>query len=101
MLYTVQNFCHYVESDLNALIEEIAGISRNVSDEEKKAYRASYPVVASMLAKAMKKNPSLGNVNISTMNMALEYKLPAASAWCDLVLLGDGKNDKQQVVVIE
>ena len=33
--------------------------------------------------------------------MALEYKLPAASAWCDLVLLGDGKNDKQQVVVIE
>ena len=101
MLYTVQNFCHYVESDLNALIEEIAGISRNVSDEEKKAYRASYPVVASMLAKAMKKNPSLGDVNISTMDMALEYKLPAASAWCDLVLLGDGKNHKQQVVVIE
>lgn len=54
MLYTVREFCSYVQDDLNGLIDEVAGITRYVSDEEKKAYAGSYPIVASMLAQAMK-----------------------------------------------
>ena len=50
MLYTVREFCSYVQDDLNGLIDEVAGITRYVSDEEKKAYAGSYPIVASMLA---------------------------------------------------
>lgn len=38
MLYTVREFCGYVQDDLNGLIDEVAGITRYVSDEEKKAY---------------------------------------------------------------
>ena len=101
MLYTVRQFCEYVETDLNALVEEVAGINRNVSDEEKKAYKGSYPVVSEMLSKAMQTNPAIGEAHISSTQMLLEYKLPAASAWCDLVILGDSKTGKHQVLIIE
>ena len=101
MIYTVQEFCEYVDTDLNTFIEEVAGISRKVSDEEKKAYAGSFPAVAKMLNQAMRKNPSVAQAHISTTQLLLEYKLPAASAWCDLVLLGDSPEGKQQVIIIE
>ena len=34
MLYTVREFCSYVQDDLNGLIDEVAGITRYGSDEE-------------------------------------------------------------------
>lgn len=43
MIYTIQEFCDYVLEDLNAFIDEVAPLCRNVSDEEKKAYAGSYP----------------------------------------------------------
>ena len=64
MLYTVREFCGYVQDDLNGLIDEVAGITRYVSDEEKKAYAGSYPVVADMLVQAMKKQPAIGDAHI-------------------------------------
>ena len=101
MLYTISQFCQYVSTDLNGLIDEVANISRNVSDEERKAYAASYPIVSQMLTLAMQKNASFGDAHISTTDMLLEYKLPAASAWCDLVLLGNNANGGNEVVIIE
>lgn len=101
MLYTVREFCSYVQDDLNGLIDEVAGITRYVSDEEKKAYASSYPVVASMLAQAMKRQPAIGDAHISTTELLLEYKLPAASAWCDLVLLGANAENRKEVIIVE
>lgn len=101
MIYTVQEFCEYVDTDLNAFIEVVAGISRTVSDEERRAYAGSYPAVANMLNHAVRKNPSVAEAHISTSQLLLEYKLPAASAWCDLVLLGDRPDGKHQVIIIE
>ena len=101
MLYTIKDFCSYVQEDLNGLIDEVAGITRYVSDEEKKAYAGSYPVVASMLAQAMKKQPAVADAHISTTELLLEYKLPAASAWCDLVLLGSNEENRKEVIIIE
>ncbi len=101
MIYTVQEFCDYVDTDLNAFIDEVASIGRNVSDEEKKAYAGSYPAVATMLNAAVRQNPKVAQAHISTSQLLLEYKLPAASAWCDLVLLGDTKEGKHQVIIIE
>lgn len=98
MLYTVREFCGYVQDDLNGLIDEVAGITRYVSDEEKKAYAGSYPVVADMLVQAMKKQPAIGDAHISTTELLLEYKLPAASAWCDLVLLGANEENRKEVI---
>lgn len=101
MLYTVREFCSYVQDDLNGLIDEVAGITRYVSDEEKKAYAGSYPIVASMLAQAMKRQPAIGDAHISTTELLLEYKLPAASAWCDLVLLGANAENRKEVIIVE
>lgn len=101
MLYTVREFCSYVQDDLNALIDEVAGITRYVSDEEKKAYAGSYPVVSDMLTQAMKRQPAIGDAHISTTELLLEYKLPAASAWCDLVLLGANRENRKEVIIIE
>lgn len=96
MIYTVQKFCNSVNNDLNAFVNQVASLSRNVSDAEIEAYKGSYPFVASMLSKAIENNPS-----ISTSQLLLEYKLPAASSWCDLVLLGDNKEGNHQVIIIE
>lgn len=101
MIYTIQEFCENVSEDLNAFIDEVASLSRNVSDEEKKAYAGSYPAVANMLNSAMKKNPSVAKAHIAISNLLLEYKLPGASAWCDLVLIGDKKDGNHQVIIIE
>lgn len=101
MLYTISQFCEYVSTDLTGLIDEVANISRNVTDEERKAYAASYPVVSHMLTLAMEKKPSIGDAHISTTDMLLEYKLPAASAWCDLVLMGNNGQGGNEVVIIE
>lgn len=99
-MYTVHEFCQYVEDDINGLIEEIAGITRVVSDEERKAWAASYSEVSKMLSLCVKRRPEISQVHISTSNLLLEYKLPAASAWCDLVLVG-AKQEQKQVVIVE
>lgn len=101
MIYTVQKFCDIVERDLNGFIEQIEyETSRNVSAEEKRAWASSYKCVSRMFASAIKKKPSFADVQVSSTDVLLEYKLPAASAWCDLVLLGSLCN-KKKVVVLE
>ena len=52
-----------------------------------------------MLNKAVTLNPRLSQVHISTNNLLLEYRLPAAPAWCDLVLLGKGYGSKQVLII--
>ncbi len=100
MILTVDKFCEYVETDINGLIEELSGINRVVSDEEKRAWMVSYKCVSMMFSKAMKENPKIANAQVSTTNVVPEYKLPASSSWCDLVLLGKGQG-KNQVLIIE
>lgn len=100
MIYTVNQFCNFVEQDLNGFIEELAyETNRNMSDTEKRNLSESYGQVSQMLAIAKKKRPAIGQVNITTTNLLLEYKLPAASAWCDLVMIGKGYGQKQVVIV--
>ena len=100
MIYTVNQFCNFVEQDLNGFIEELAyETSRNMSDDEKRHLSESYGQVSQMLAIAKMKRPSIGDVNIMTTDLLLEYKLPAASAWCDLVMIGKGFGQKQVVII--
>lgn len=100
MIYTVNQFCDFVEQDLNGFINELAyETNRNMSDQEKRNLSESYGQVSQMLAIAKNKHPQIGNVNITTTNMLLEYKLPAASAWCDLVMIGKGYGQKQVLII--
>lgn len=102
MIYTVDEFCKNVARDSNCFIAELEReTNRNMSDQEKKNLSESYCQVSKMLAIAKTKCPEIANVNITTTNLLLEYKLPAASAWCDLVMIGKGDNNQKQVVIIE
>lgn len=101
MLMTVGEFREYVRSDINGLITSVAKVSRNVGDNEKQELNASYIQVSKMFGKAIEVNPEFANVNIGSSEMLLEYKLPSASAWCDLVLLGDDNKDNHQVIIVE
>lgn len=100
MLYTVNEFCKYISQNR---FEELADLifgdtGRALGDNE----RESYGEVSKMFTKAMKANPAIGEAHVCIdTNMLLEYKLPSASAWCDLVLLGLNGNDKNQVLIIE
>ena len=101
MLMTVGEFREYVRSDINGLITSVANMSRNVSDNEKQELNASYIQVSKMFGKAIEVNPEFAKVNIGSSEMLLEYKLPSASAWCDLVLLGDDESNRHQVMIVE
>ncbi len=101
MLMTVGEFMDYVRGDINGLIDSIAMMSRNVGMNEKKELNASYIQVSKMFGKAIEANPEFAKVNIGSSEMLLEYKLPSASAWCDLVLLGDNNEDNHQVIIVE
>lgn len=101
MLMTVGEFREYVRSDINGLITSVAKVSRNVGDNEKQELNTSYIQVSKMFGKAIEVNPEFANVNIGSSEMLLEYKLPSASAWCDLVLLGDDDKDNHQVIIVE
>lgn len=51
MIYTVNQFCNFVEQDLNGFIEELVNeTNRNMSDNEKRNLSESYAQVSRMLA---------------------------------------------------
>ncbi|MCF0186690.1 MAG: hypothetical protein HUJ98_09425, partial [Bacteroidaceae bacterium] len=87
MILTVRDFCSYIEDDeLDVLAQQVTQSTARPIDEN---VRESYSEVSKMLTKAMKKNPAIGDCHIAyDTSMVLEYKLPSASAWCDLILLG-------------
>ena len=101
MLLTVSKFCESVRGDLNGLIHQLdMETSRVMQDIERRELASSYQQVAVMLGAAMKVNPAVAGATISTTGTILEYNLPKASAWCDLVLVGDGVS-APEVIIIE
>lgn len=96
MIFTVKDFCNQVNTNLNSMIAQIARINRNVTATEIKAMMHSYPEVSKLLQAVISKNPNFADAHI-----ALEYQLPAASAWCDVVLLGKNNKNENQVIILE
>lgn len=104
MMFKVSEFCRFAQQP--ATLKRLFGklrenTSRIMTDNEVKELSESYPQVARMLTLAQKIEPSFGDVNITMSNLLLEYRLPGAPAWCDLVLIGRDKNDRQNVMIVE
>ena len=102
MIYTISDFCRYVEQDVNGFMDKLSEETRVANDYEKIQLSQSYKQVSIMLTQARKQNPKIAEAHIGAMtkNLLLEYQLPASSHTCDLVLLGKGKGS-YQVYVIE
>lgn len=101
MLLKVSQFCQAVVGNMNGMIQKLqTETGRFMSDTEKQELSSSYLLVARMLNYAQSKNTNIGDVYISTTNLMLEYHLPKASSWCDLVMLGMG-DEHPEVIIIE
>lgn len=100
MLLTVSTFCDAVTRGMNGLIARLEkDTSRFMTDREKKELAESYRAVSRMLTAAMDVNPSVAGATISTTDAVLEYHLPKASAWCDLVLVGEGASSPEVIII--
>lgn len=98
MLMTVQEFRRHVESGLDPLITQLQCLTGRAGEEESNAWRASLPRLADALAA-----PAFSQLSVyfpESQFLALEYKLPAAAAWCDVVLLGR-TGDRPAAVLLE
>lgn len=86
MLLTVSEFRETIRSDRSAFIAALQTETGRSGDEEREAWESSLPALADVLAA-----PVLGPLHLYFAGhgyLALEYQLPAASSWCDVVLLG-------------
>lgn len=95
---TVREFIEMTRSAMPSLVERLQDETGRFGDEEVKAWQASLPVVAQTLERA-----DLGGFHVQlgsrSGNVALEYRLPAASSWCDVVLLGRGESAPAALMV--
>lgn len=98
MLLTVSEFRSAIRSDRPALIAALQAATGRSGEEERQAWESSLPALADALAA-----PGFGAFHVYFAGhgyVALEYQLPAASSWCDVVLLGR-KPDVPSAVIVE
>src|SRR5687768_7868218 len=98
MLLTVAEFRERAQKGLPSLVAELAYTTcRAASDEEQAAWAASLPSFAQALSSA--ELQSLHLFFQGAGQLSLEYPLPAASYWCDAVLLGRTQKGSSAVIV--
>lgn len=98
MLLTIGEFVHSVDRNLSGLIDRLTNTTGRSSPMEIEAWRRSLPKLSTALSA-----PEIGQLHLQlgdTGGLALEYRLPASSAWCDAVILGK-KKSTPGVVMIE
>jgi hypothetical protein len=98
VLIDVRSFCQRVESDLNGLIDDLQSLTGRYGTSETMAWQASLPKLSVLLAK-----PHLQDFHLylsESGSLSLEYRLPASSSWCDVVMLGRGPK-KPAAAIIE
>ncbi|MCC6242134.1 MAG: DUF2075 domain-containing protein [Gemmatimonadaceae bacterium] len=98
MLTTVGSFRSRVDNDCDGLISELQELTGRYGEDEATAWRRSLRQL-SRIFRADSFRP-LHLYFGSRGNLALEYQLPSASSWCDVVLLGRHAN-KPSAVILE
>ena len=101
MIFTIDTFCDRVASDMNGLIDELMFTTGRDTPAERQAWQKSLPRMSVVLAQAQELNQKIRGAHLYLGSVTLEYKLPAASAWCDVVLLGRNAQGQAQVVIVE
>lgn len=97
MLLTVSEFQKTVHADLPSLIDELRVETGRGGAEEAHAWQSSLPKLAEVLD-----DPSLQSLHLYLGGhgyLSLEYQLPAAASWCDVVMLGRGPAGPSAIIV--
>lgn len=99
MLLTVNEFSSLARRSITNLVKRLQRETGRVGSEEEAAWRESLPRLAHVLDDA-----DLGDFHLHlesrSGDLSLEYRLPAASSWCDVVLLGRGP-DRPSAAILE
>lgn len=98
MLLTVSEFRNRVDFDLQNLVKDLQDKTGRRNPQEEAAWKASFRKVRLAFS-----SPSFDDLHLyfgERGNLSLEYRLPAASSWCDMVLLGSHRG-LASVVIIE
>jgi len=98
MLIRIDEFRQRVASDCDSLIADLQQLTGRYGSEEARAWKSSFSKLSHVL-----QGPSFQPLHLyfgGRGNLALEYQLPAASSWADVVLLGQHES-KNSAVIIE
>jgi uncharacterized protein len=98
VLLTIRDLRNRVANNLPALVDELRDLTGRYGESEAQAWESSLPQLASALA-----SPSFHQLHLyfgGEGSLALEYRLPASSSWCDTVLLGSHRG-KPATVILE
>ena len=93
MLITIEEFRRRVASDSGALVSRLQEETGSYGSKEAQAWESSF----TKLSRAFQA-PSFQPLHLffgSRGNLALEYQMPAASSWADVVLLGEQSAKRQ------
>ena len=97
MLITIDQLRSRVEHELPALVADLQALTGRYGSEEADAWQRSLKRMSHVF-----RAPSFKPLHLyfgSKGNLALEYQLPAASSWCDVVLLGQHEQRPAAVIV--
>lgn len=97
MLVTVSDFRRLVANDLATLVAQLQEVTGRRGADEEHAWRESLPAVGNAFSA-----PSFQPLHLyfgERGHLSLEYRLPAAAAWCDMILLGRHFGRSSAVVI--
>ncbi len=98
LLITVTEFRNRTVNDLDGLVDALKDLTGRGGDAEENAWRRSLPAVAKAFSA-----DSFDNLHLyfgGKGRLALEYRLPSAPYWCDIVMLG-AVNGTPSAVIVE
>ena len=97
MLITIEEFRRRVANDSAGLVLRLQEETGRYGSEEAQAWKSSF----TKLSRAFQA-PSFQPLHLffgSRGNLALEYQMPAASSWADVVLLGRHESAPAAVII--
>jgi hypothetical protein len=97
MLITIEEFRRRVASDSAALVSRLQEETGRYGSEEAQAWESSFSKLSRVF-----QAPSFQPLHLffgSRGNLALEYQMPAASSWADVVLLGRYETAPAAVII--
>jgi len=97
VLIRIKEFRERVAADINALVADLQEKTGRYGTEEAEAWKSSF----TRLSRAFQA-PSFDSLHLYFQeqgNLALEYQLPGASSWADVVLLGAHAQTPSAVII--
>ncbi len=97
MLLTVADFRSRVAASMPTLVHQLQELTGRQTPEEAEAWKSSLPKVSKAFSA-----PGFQPLHLyfgERGNLSLEYRLPASSSWCDMVLLGAHQGRPASVIV--